>query len=119
MQARIEELIIQSFQSLILDEDERATGLRGMAVLVRKAFLKQVDTRADSLPIRPVEDIERELLQRSLEPETTFLPYDARAVLRTKFRLPPEPAPEPGKPAGGGAAPASTNAPAGTNALAR
>jgi len=114
IKARIEELIIQSFQSMILGEDERAAGLRGIAVLVRNGYLKQVDMRADAIPILPIEDIERELLQRVLDPETTFLPYEARAVLRTKFRLPPEPAPEAAKSAPS-ASPVSTNAPAVTN----
>jgi len=94
VKARIEELIIQSFQALILNEDERAAGLRGIAVAVRNRYLEKVDTRADAIPIPPIEQIERELLDRALNPETTFLPYEARAVLRTKFRMPAEPAPK-------------------------
>jgi hypothetical protein len=119
IKARIEELIIQSFQSLILNEDERAAGLRGIAVLVRNSYLEKVDIRADAIPIPPIEQIERELLDRVLNPETTFLPFEARAVLRTKFRMPPEPAPEKVNAAAGTIQPSSTNAPASTNSLVR
>jgi len=119
IRARIEEMLIQSFQALILGEDERAAGLRGMAGLVRDSFLKQVDIREDALPIPPLEEIERDILQRMLDPEQTFLPYEARAVLRTKLRMPPEPAPEKSQPANGVPQPTSTNSPAGTNSLMR
>jgi hypothetical protein len=118
VKARIEEFIIQSFHSLILGEDERAAGLRMQAVLVRDAFLRKVDQRKDALPLPPIEETEREILDRMLDPEQSFLPYEARAVLRGKLRMPPEPLPEATKPAVP-VATSATNTPAATNLQVR
>jgi hypothetical protein len=114
VRARIEEFIIQSFRNLILGEDEAAAGLRLRAKLVRDAYLRKVDMRVDAIPLPEIEEVERQLTRRLLDPEQTFLPYEARAVLRTKLGMPPEPAPE-AKPANNPASGSPTNAPAATN----
>lgn len=119
IKSRIEEFLIQMFQNMILGEDESAAGLRMKAVLVRNAYLKKVDMRVDAIPIPPIEETERELLNRLLDPEQTFIPYEARAVLRTKLRMPPEPAPDRNKSTTPSPAASGTNAPAATNSPSR
>ena len=45
--------------------------------------------RMAAIGLRPLEDIDREILNRFLDPEGG-VPFEARAVLRTRLGLPPE-----------------------------
>jgi hypothetical protein len=62
--------------------------------------MSKIADRAKAIAVPPVENTEQEILNRLLNPEQG-MPFEARAILRTKLRLPPESAPSP----------ATTNAP--------
>jgi plasmid stability protein len=62
--------------------------------------MRQIKGAEQRLQIAPIEDIEKDILNRMLDPEHG-VPFEMRAALRSRLGLPPEPPP----------APASTNAP--------
>ena len=100
VRANIEGLLIQSYQSLILDEDDRAAGYRNLARKIWDVYQTKITgTREQAIGLPPFADIDRDIRDRILDP-ANGLPAEARAILRTKLGLPAE------KPA----APASTTA---------
>jgi len=110
VKAALEGLLINSYRSLtLIDEDERAAGFKLLARQVWRAYMDQIPKeRTDAIGLRPLADIDREVLNRLLDPERGVSPEE-RKVLRTKLGLADEkaiPAPPPAPPAG-------TNAPAG------
>ena len=95
---------------MVIDQDEQAAGYRLLARKVRTSYMSQLDeTGAKRIPVPPVEETEQIILNRLLDPDEG-MPFEARAVLRTKLQLPAEGTP----------LPATTNAPpaGGTNAPA-
>jgi hypothetical protein len=99
--AAIEGMFRNAYESLVLGEDDRYAGYKLMAKRVWDVY--QAKLSKDSLErvkLRPLEDIDREILLRFLDPEEGA-PFEVRATLRSKLGQPPE-APIP---------PASTNAP--------
>jgi hypothetical protein len=101
IKAAIEGMLANAYERLAVGEDERAAGYELLAERMRKYYESQVKTRIDALPIAPIPELKLEILTRILDPQQSRLPYAARAVLRTKLKLGPEPAP----------APQTTNAP--------
>jgi plasmid stability protein len=51
--------------------------------------MKETSMREDALKIPPVEEIEKEILNRTLDPESGW-PFEMRAALRVQLGLPPE-----------------------------
>jgi hypothetical protein len=101
IQSVIEGLVTRAYQNMaFLDEDDQAAGLRMTARQVRTLYMSKIADRAKAIAVPPVENTEQEILNRLLNPEQG-MPFEARAILRTKLRLPPESAPTP----------ATTNAP--------
>jgi len=122
VQSAIEGFITRAYQSLILGEDDQYAGLRMMARKVWQSFMSQIEGSEKRVGLPPVEDTEKLIRDRMLDPEQGMR-YEYRVVLRLKLGLPPEPPPaETGSVAGTTNAPAtiSTNAPSsrGTNAPA-
>lgn len=95
IRALIEGLIGQHFQNLVLDDDERAAGLRGMAQSVWR-FHDQKYGRQPRLALPPYADMERSVRDRLLDPQTGLAP-DYAARLRNRLGL-PAPATAPTKP---------------------
>jgi hypothetical protein len=91
VKAVVEGLLVRALSSLALGEDERAAGFKLLAGKVRDTYSQNTKVRADALAISSLDDIQREVLNRMLDPENGVVP-EMRAVLRTKLNLGPEPA---------------------------
>ncbi len=88
--AIIEGLLMQSYESLVIDEDERAAGLKILAHKIWESYQgKLYKDRKDAIGLPPFADIDRDIVKRLLDPENG-LPPEARAILRTKLNLPAE-----------------------------
>ena len=99
--AALEGMFRNAYESLVIGEEDHYAGYKLMARQVWDIFQSKIGK--DSLKrvgLSPLEDIDREILNRFLDPQGD-VPFEVRAVLRTKLGLPPEAA----------APPASTNAP--------
>jgi hypothetical protein len=108
----IEGLLANAYTSLAIGEDERAAGFKLLAQQVRALYESNTKQRGEALAISSLEDIQKEILSRLLDPKEG-LPPEARAILRTKLGMGAEPIAPPEPPA----APASTNAPAPASSL--
>lgn len=90
VRANIEGLLIQSYQSLILDEDDRAAGMKNLARQIWKLYQSKIpEARQQAIGLPPFADIDRDIRDRLLDP-ASGLPVEARAILRTKLGLPAE-----------------------------
>jgi hypothetical protein len=101
VQAIIEGMLANAYQSLALGEDERASGFRLLAEKVRTWYASNTKARFESIPIPPMKNMQESVLARLLDPQHG-LPPSYRAAIRAKLpELGPEPVPD-----------TSTNAPA-------
>jgi len=91
VKAIIEGLLNNALTSLALGEDDRAAGYKLLAGKVRDTYSEKTQARGEALAVPPLDDIQREVLNRMLDPEHGALP-EMRAVLRTKLNMGPEPA---------------------------
>ncbi len=89
IKAAIEGLLVNAYRSLALGEDDRAAGFKLLAEKVRTTYESKTKTRAEALHISPIEDIQKEILDRLLDPEKG-LPFEVRSVLRQKLGMPAE-----------------------------
>jgi hypothetical protein len=94
VKAIIEGLLANALTSLATGEDERAAGYKLLAEKVHETYTSKTKTRGEALAISPLDDIQKEVLNRMLDPENGVVP-EMRAVLRTKLNLGPEPAGQP------------------------
>jgi len=85
----LEGLISTAYESLILGEDEKAAGYKAMAQLVQNTYRDKTKVREKPLELESIEEIQRQVLARMLDPEKG-LPPEARAILRSKLALGPE-----------------------------
>jgi hypothetical protein len=92
VKAAMEGIIIRAYRLLALDDDGRAEGLRLLARKLWESFAGKIKGSEDRLALPPVGKIEEETLGRLLDPERG-MPFEMRAALRTKLRLPVETAP--------------------------
>lgn len=89
----LEGLLMTSYMSLVIDQDDRADGLKLLAQQAWKSYQSKVPAeRRDPLRVPPIAQIERDVRGRLLNP-TNGLPPEAQAILRTKLNLPSEKAP--------------------------
>jgi hypothetical protein len=92
-QAVLEGLLLTSYTSLVLDQDDRSEGLKLLAEKAWKNYQSKIpEARMSAVGLPPFTDIDRTVRDRLLSP-TTGLPPTARAILRTKLNLPAEKAP--------------------------
>jgi hypothetical protein len=89
VKAMIEGLLVNSFTSLAIGEDERAAGYKLLARQVRTTYESKTSARGEALEVAPIEEIERTVFDRLLDPQEGA-PIEMRAVLRTLRGLPPE-----------------------------
>ena len=106
VKARIEDFIFSAHRFLINGELDLYEGWRRMARELRKKYMDQIKGNEARIGLPPVEEMEQEMLARMLDPNEG-LPPEARAILRTELRLPPEKTPPTTN-----AVPTTTNAPA-------
>lgn len=100
VKSAIEGKIVRAYRYLALGEDRMAAGARYLARKIWESYMSQIKGAEQRLQIPPVEEIEKDILNRMLDPEHG-MPFEMRAALRSRLGLPPEELP----PAG------STNAP--------
>lgn len=86
----LEGLLANALTSLALGDDNRAAGYKLLAEKVRTTYASKTKARGEALAISPLDDIQREVVNRMLDPEEGVVP-EMRAVLRTKLNLGPEP----------------------------
>ncbi|MGO8677163.1 MAG: hypothetical protein ACLQVX_14995 [Limisphaerales bacterium] len=90
MKGTLEGLLTSAYRSLSIDEDDHAAGYKLLARKLWANFMSRINQdRRASVGLPPLEDIDREVLARILDPEQGAAP-EIRAVLRTKLRLPAE-----------------------------
>jgi hypothetical protein len=106
VKAAVEGLLMNSFSSLAIDEDDRAAGFVLLARRLFDQYHENIKTSEERIGLTSFEEIQREVRNRFLAPESG-VPAEMRAIIRTKLGLPAETAPDP---AINGAA--TTNAPA-------
>jgi hypothetical protein len=86
----IEGLLNNSYLNLVIGQDQRAAGFKALALKVWESYEGKIPAdRKAALGLRPIKTIDREVLDRLLDPKTGW-PPEYRAVLRTKLGLPPE-----------------------------
>ncbi len=90
VKSAVEGLIINAYTSLLLGEDDRAAGFKLLAGKLLDTYHAKISKeRQEAIGLGHLEDIQREMLGRLLDPEHGLEP-EARATLRTKLGLPPE-----------------------------
>jgi hypothetical protein len=98
VKAVIEGLLVNAYNSLAIGQDERAAGFKLLAEQVRTTYESKTKQREEALGLASLDQIQRDVLNRVLDPERGF-PFEMRDALRTKLGMGPEPV----------TAPASTN----------
>ncbi len=89
VKAIIEGLLANALESLAIGQDERAAGYKLLAGKVRTTYASKTRARGEALEISSLDDIQREVVNRMLDPDHGVMP-EMRAVLRTKLNLGPE-----------------------------
>lgn len=90
IKSAIEGLLANSYLSLAIDEDDRAAGFKLLARNVYNTYHSKIDsTRAEAIGLSPLPEIDQTVRSRLLDP-AEGLPWDVRAVIRTKLGLGPE-----------------------------
>jgi len=107
VKAAIEGMLVRSYVDLVVGRFDRSAGYRLKARLLRDSYMSNVKGNEARIGLASVEDTEKEIRERLLDPTTAMMPFEMRAILRTELRMSPEIA----------IPPSGTNAPAGgTNA---
>ena len=89
VQTILEGLLITSYTSFAIDQDERGEGLRALAYKAYQKYMSNVPAeRTDALKLS-FKDIDFTVRNRLLNP-TNGLPPEAAAVIRTKFKIAPD-----------------------------
>ncbi|MSU58618.1 MAG: hypothetical protein EXS35_10650 [Pedosphaera sp.] len=92
IQAAIEGLMYQSYANLVIGESELSRGQALTANIIWKKFMDQIKGREMAIALKPLEDTQKEMVNRMLDPkdETLGLPPQMRATLRGLLNLGPE-----------------------------
>jgi hypothetical protein len=86
----IEGLLFNAYQSLVLDQDDRAAGFKLLAQKVWETYQSKLpQSRLAAIGLPPFQSLAKKALDRLLDP-ATGMPPEPRAVLRTKLSLPAE-----------------------------
>ena len=111
--AAIEGLVARSFVALAQDDDDRYQNFSGLAQRVYNSYVgKTKSFNGDvRIPLPPMRDLKREVIDNLLDPREG-LPFELRAVLRTRLGLPAESAAPPAGAPTNAVPTVSTNAPA-------
>ena len=96
--AAIEGLLRNAYENLaVLGEEDHFAGYKLLARRIWDAYMAKIPKeRVGAIGLSPFEDMDREIINRFLDPQGG-VPFEARAILRTKLGMGPEPAsPPPG-----------------------
>jgi hypothetical protein len=84
-------LLRNAYESLLLGQDQDAAGYERFAALLHAAYVaKTADINTNRIPMPPLEDLKLAVRVELLDPDLG-LPPDARAVMRRKLGMEPEP----------------------------
>jgi hypothetical protein len=90
VQAAIEGLLLNAYMSQVIGEDDRAAGFRLLARRTWEVYMTKIGTdRREAIGLRPIKDIDAEILQRILDP-AEGPPIEVRTTLRSMLGLPAE-----------------------------
>jgi hypothetical protein len=90
VKAAIEGMLVNSYSSVAIDEDERALGYKLLARKIWTAYMSKIPKeRIEAIGLPPLEQISQEMLTRMLDPEHG-VPLEVRAILRSKLGMPAE-----------------------------
>jgi len=92
VQTILEGLLTTSYMSFVVDQDERAEGLRVLAQKAWQKYMSGVPAERMSALSISLKDLDTTVRGRLLNP-TNGLPPEAAAILRTKLNLPKEKTP--------------------------
>jgi hypothetical protein len=109
VQTILEGLLTSSYMSFVLDEDDRAAGLRALATKAWQKYMSGIPAERMGPLAISFKDIDLTVRNRLLNP-TNGMPPEAAAILRTKLNLPAEKTP-PTAPPEQSAAPQGNKAP--------
>ena len=88
----IEGMLVNSYTRLAMGEDAEAEGFQLLAQKIWEAYRNKVgDSRWDAVGIPPPAELAVRVRNEILDPQTGMIP-EARAILRSKLNLGPEPA---------------------------
>jgi hypothetical protein len=87
VQTILEGLLMTSYSSFVMGQDERGEGLRLLAIKAYQKYMSQVPTARTGALDLSFKDIDLTVRSQLLNP-TNGLPPEAAAVLRTKFKIP-------------------------------
>ena len=90
VKAAIEGMLVRGYVDLVTGQHERSAGYRLKARLLRDSYMSNIKGNEERLRLPPVEEIEKEIRERLLDPTAAMMPFEMRAILRTELRLPPE-----------------------------
>jgi len=86
----VESLLVNSYLSLAIDEDDAAAGYQLLARQVWNTYQsKLIPERYEALTLPPLAEIDRDMQMRVLD-TSEGLPWEARSVIRSKRGLPAE-----------------------------
>jgi hypothetical protein len=86
MKTVLEGLLLTSYTSLVIDQDERAEGLKLLARQAWQSYQSKIPVERTAIKLPPFKDIDQVVLERILNP-TNGLPPEAQAILRTKLGI--------------------------------
>lgn len=95
--AALSGLLRHAYVALAMDDDDRSTNLKNLAQKVYDHYNhKTISAKSnDRIELPPFDIIQKMVVQDLLNPERQVLPYEGRAILRTRLGLPPETATSP------------------------
>jgi hypothetical protein len=86
VQAILEGVIHKRFVALALDDDDQAEGYQRMARQIWRSYDDKIKFRKDPLKFRPLPEMEQDILQSFISPESRFNP-ELKARLQTKLGI--------------------------------
>jgi hypothetical protein len=90
VKAAVEGLLVNYYTTLGIGDDEHAAGYYLLARRVHEAYTAETKMRAEPLKMASLEDIDKEIRGRLLDP-AEGVPVEMRAAIRYKLGLDPEP----------------------------
>jgi hypothetical protein len=89
-ESAIEGLLTTAYMNLVIGQDQRAAGFQALARKVWQTYEEKIpEKRKGALDLRPMKEINQEVLNRLLDPKEGW-PAEYRAILRSKLALPAE-----------------------------
>jgi hypothetical protein len=89
----IQGLIARSYYELAIGQDDRSVGFKVLARKVYDNYQKKIgrmQTNLERVGLPSFDVLNRNVLNKMLDPQQPMLPFEARAVIRSELRMPAE-----------------------------